>query len=68
VEFNEAASSSLNLLLVAGFTGAGAEYYWSIRRFLQRASVSACNQYGWTIPFDQLTVHLPAGQPSSSVS
>jgi hypothetical protein len=68
VEFNEAASSSLNLLLVAGFTGAGAEHYWSIRRFLQRATVSACNQYGWTIPFDQLTVHLPAGQPLSSIS
>ncbi|CDH43560.1 hypothetical protein [Candidatus Contendibacter odensensis] len=62
VEFNEAASSSLNLLLVAVFTGAGADHYWSIRRFLQRATVSACNQYGWTIPFDQLTVHLPPAQ------
>lgn len=64
VEFNEAASSSLNLLLVAVFTGAGAEHYWSIRRFLQRATVNACNEYGWTIPFDQLTVHLPSAQPS----
>src|SRR5690606_27281572 len=34
VEFNEAASSSLNLLIVAVFTGAAAEDYWSIRRFL----------------------------------
>lgn len=63
VEFNEAASSSLNVLIVAVFTGAGAEDYWSIRRFLQRATVSACNHYGWVIPFDQLTVHLPAAQP-----
>lgn len=62
VEFNEAASSSLNLLLVAVFTGEGAEHYWPIRRFLQRAMVSACNQYGWTIPFDQLAVHLPPAQ------
>lgn len=63
VEFNEAASSSLNLLVVAIFTGAGAEDYWSIRRFLQRTAVSACNQYGWIIPFDQVTVHLPPAQP-----
>lgn len=62
VEFNEAAASSLNLLIVAVFTGAGAEYYWPIRRFLQRATVSACNQHGWIIPFNQLTVHLPPTQ------
>lgn len=60
VEFNEAASSSLNILIVAVFTGAAAEDYWSIRRFLQRTTVEACNQYGWTIPFEQLTVHLPS--------
>ena len=58
VEFNEAAGSSLNLLIVAVFTGAGAEDYWAIRRFLQRTAVGACNQYGWTIPFEQLTVHM----------
>lgn len=63
VEFNEAASSSLNLLIVAVFTGAGAADYWSIRRFLQRTTLQACNQYGWTIPFEQLTVHLPPAQP-----
>lgn len=62
VEFNEAASSSLNLLIVAVFTGAAAEDYWSIRRFLQRTPVNACNLYGWTIPFNQLTVHLPSVQ------
>ncbi len=59
VEFNEAASSSLNLLIVAAFTGGAAEDYWATRRFLQRATVQACNHYGWVIPFQQLTVHLP---------
>jgi hypothetical protein len=59
VDFNEAASSSLNLIIVAVFEGAAAEQYWSIRRFLQRTAVDACNRYGWTIPFDQLTLHLP---------
>lgn len=59
VDFNEAASSSLNLIIVAVFNGAAAEHYWSIRRFLQRTAVDACNRYGWTIPFDQLTLHIP---------
>jgi hypothetical protein len=59
VDFNEAASSSLNLIIVAVFDGAAAEQYWPIRRFLQRTAVDACNRYGWTIPFDQLTLHIP---------
>jgi len=58
VDFNEAANSSLNLIVVAVFHGDAAEHYWSIRRFLQRCAVEACNRYGWSIPFDQLTVHL----------
>ncbi|MGF1615785.1 MAG: hypothetical protein ACFCVA_18265 [Gammaproteobacteria bacterium] len=57
VDFNEATNSSLNILIVAIFHGDGAEHYWSIRRFLQRTAVEACNRYGWTIPFEQLTVH-----------
>ena len=58
VEFNEAASSALNLIIVGVFEGAAAEHYWAIRRFLQRTAVEACNRRGWNIPFDQLTVHL----------
>ena len=58
VDFNEAASSSLNLIIVAVFDGAAAEQYWSIRRFLQRTAVEACSRYGWTIPFDQLALHI----------
>ncbi|SDY74354.1 hypothetical protein [Nitrosomonas sp. Nm33] len=62
VEFNEATNSSLNLLIVGVFTGAGAEDYWSIHRFLHRTILSACNHYNWVISFDQLTVHLPPAQ------
>ncbi|PIE82749.1 MAG: hypothetical protein CSA09_05525 [Candidatus Contendobacter odensis] len=58
VDFNEAAASSLNLLIVASFTGAAAADYWAIRRCLQRSAVSACNRYGWGIPFNQLMVHI----------
>lgn len=61
VEFNEATSSSLNLIIVAAFEGAAAEHYWSIRRFLQQTAVDACNRFGWTIPFEQLTLHLQDG-------
>jgi hypothetical protein len=63
VEFNEAASSSLNVLIVGVFQAAAAEHYWAIRRFLQRTAVAACNEHGWTIPFEQLTVHL---EPASA--
>ncbi len=59
VDFNEAASSSLNLIIVAVFDGAAAAHYWTIRRLLQRSALEACNRHGWVIPFDQLTVHLP---------
>jgi small-conductance mechanosensitive channel len=58
VDFNEAGSSSLNLIIVAAFQGPAAQHYWAIRRFLQRTAVAACNEYGWGIPFDQLTVHM----------
>lgn len=59
VDFNEPAASSLDLIIVGVFKGAGAGDYWSIRRFLQRCAVEACNRHGWVIPFNQLTVHLP---------
>ncbi|SFL61367.1 hypothetical protein [Nitrosomonas communis] len=49
VEFNEATNSSLNLLIIGMFTGAGAEDYWSIHRFLYRTILSACNHYNWAI-------------------
>jgi hypothetical protein len=57
VDFNEAASSSLNVIVVGVFKGEAADQYWDIKRYLQRAGVSACNRYGWEIPFEQLTVH-----------
>lgn len=58
VEYNETASSTLNLLIVAVFAGPVAGDYWTIRRFLQRTLLEACNRHGWNIPFEQMTVHL----------
>ncbi len=57
VDFKEADASSLNLFLAVKFPGSQASNYFAIARFLQRAAVDACNKYGWSIPFMQLTLH-----------
>ncbi len=61
VEFNAAAASSLDFFLWAAFNGEAAEFYYRIRRLLQRLAVEACNAHGWVIPFNQVTVHMAAG-------
>lgn len=58
VDFDYAGESSLNIVIAAVFPGDAAGEYINIRRFLQSAAVDACNQHGWTIPFNQLTVHM----------
>ncbi len=57
VEFDSAASSSLNIKVIANFSGEAAGDYFRISRVIQRASLEIANQEGWVIPFDQLTLH-----------
>lgn len=57
VEFESAAASSLNLVIIADFHGDIAELYGRLARALQRYSVDACTRFGWDIPFNQLVVH-----------
>ena len=57
VEFQKANTSSLDLVVIADFDGALAEIYGRLRRAMQRWCVEACNEYGWEIPFTQLTLH-----------
>ncbi len=57
VEFALANSSSLDLVIIADFSGEIGDLYNRLRRAFQRWSVDACNQYGWDIPFPQLTLH-----------
>jgi len=57
VEFKQAAASSLDLIAITTFNGDAAVNYFSIQRLLQRLAVDACNQHGWVIPFNQITVH-----------
>ena len=59
VEFELAADSSLNLVVIADFKGSVADIYMRLRRSIQRWSVDACTENGWDIPFPQLTVHKP---------
>lgn len=57
VEFESAADSSLNIVVIADFKGDVADIYNRLRRSIQRWCVDACTENGWEIPFPQLTVH-----------
>ena len=57
VEFERANNSSLDLVAIADFKGELGDLYNRLRRSLQRWCVDACSEYGWEIPFPQLTVH-----------
>jgi hypothetical protein len=65
VQFKEAGSSSLDLFLFTTWAGSAASSYFAITRALQRITVDVCNQNGWVIPFNQVTIHHapPRGHP-----
>jgi len=60
VEFEKANSSSLDLVVIADFDGVLADLYGRLSRAMQRWCVEACTEYGWEIPFTQLTLHQSA--------
>ena len=57
VDFCEADSSSLDYQVLADFSGAVAARTGQFERTIQRLLVDSANHHGWTIPFQQLTVH-----------
>ena len=57
VEFFQANSSSLDLLVLADFEGDVADILKRIERAIQKWCVECCSIHGWEIPFPQLTVH-----------
>jgi hypothetical protein len=57
VEVAAAGASSLDLLTLADFSGAAAEKHRILTRLIQALTIDACNEYGWIIPFTQVTVH-----------
>lgn len=56
VQFEHAGNSSLDIKIVAIFHGEMAPNYFRLRRAIARWCVDACTQYGWEIPFPQLTI------------
>lgn len=58
VDFKQAASSSLDIEISADFTGEAANDYIHIKRVIQRACVDVCTEKRWTIPFNQMVVHM----------
>jgi len=57
VEFCQANSSSLDLLIIADFKGDVADICKRLERAIQRWCVECCTINDWEIPFPQLTVH-----------
>jgi hypothetical protein len=56
VEFAQANSSSLDLVVIADFDGELGDLYNRLRRAIQRWCVDACSENGWEIPFPQMTL------------
>jgi len=65
VEFERANISSLDIVVIADFKGELGDLYNRLRRAIQRWCVDACTQYGWEIPFPQLTLHGALDQRDS---
>ena len=57
IEFENASASSLDVVVIADFSGQVADIYNRLRRAVQRWNVDACAEFGWTIPFPQLSIH-----------
>jgi hypothetical protein len=68
VEFEEAAASALNIRVLGDFAGDVAPSYHVLRRAIQRICVDACNDYGWVMPFTQLTLHMASSSERPTLS
>jgi len=66
VEFAKAGNSSLDLVVIADFKGELGDLYNRLRRAIQRWCVEACTEYGWEIPFPQMTLHGALALPDNS--
>lgn len=57
VDFDTAATNSLDYLIYATMDGSCASSYFAVRRLIQQTCVDTCTREGWTIPFAQVTIH-----------
>jgi small-conductance mechanosensitive channel len=63
VEFSTAGPSSLDYFVRVDLDGSQAIEYAIQRRHLAKLCVEICNENGWVIPFQQLTVHAAPPRP-----
>tara|TARA_Y100000294_G_scaffold164840_1_gene171899 strand:+ start:449 stop:2128 length:1680 start_codon:yes stop_codon:yes gene_type:complete len=59
VEFHSAGESSLKLWVKVDCPGRIAHLYLDLYREMQTTLVDICNENSFTIPFNQLTIHMP---------
>ena len=57
VEFAQANTSSLDIVVIADFRGELGDLYNRLRRAIQRWCVEAATHHDWEIPFQQITLH-----------
>jgi hypothetical protein len=57
VEFAEAAASSLDLLVLADFTGKAAPHYAALKRLTQRICMETAVERKWQVAFPQMVLH-----------
>jgi outer membrane murein-binding lipoprotein Lpp len=57
-EFGEAAASSLNIMINLDLPGDQASQYQSMQHLISSVCLDTCTARGWTLPFEQMTVHL----------
>lgn len=57
VQFASASASSLDFEVEADLAGEAAPLFEKVQYALQKSLVDCCNENGWEIPFQQLTVH-----------
>ena len=62
VEFTSAAASSLDYAILADFDGSLGSRKNALNRLIQSVCVEVCNEHGWGIPFQQITLHQAAAQ------
>jgi hypothetical protein len=67
VELKGAGASSLDYLIKINVKSSAAPLYLMLERLLQQTCIQVCSQYGWGIPFPQITVHQAPSVKDSSV-
>lgn len=64
-ELGHVGESSLNIAVLADFSGAAASHYTALPRLIQRTCALVARREGWRLPFRQVVVHAAEGVPAA---